>query len=78
MYLCFYQDLKEIQEISELQQPKKRKKNLINQLSLKHIFSKAESFKQFDSAPDIDIAPEEYDPYHRMRDFQPLGKSKME
>jgi hypothetical protein len=39
--------LKEIQEIEDYQKPKKRKKNLINEQSLKHIFTLAVGFKEF-------------------------------
>ena len=40
-----YVDLKEIQEVDYNDQPRKRKKNLINEQSLKSIFSPAIKFK---------------------------------
>lgn len=51
------QYLKEIQELSQMQQPRKRKKNLINEISLKHIYTPATAFKQFQNQPDIEKAP---------------------
>ena len=57
MYVFYNVDLKEIQDVGELQQPKKRKKNLINELGLKNIYTQAEPFKQFDTLPEIDKAP---------------------
>jgi len=39
--------LKEIQEVDYNDQPRKRKKNLINQQTLKSIFTEGVKFKEF-------------------------------
>jgi hypothetical protein len=53
-----------------LEKPRKRKKNLLNMLRLKDIFAGAVEFKEFAAESTIDKAPEDYDPYHRIRDIK--------
>ena len=39
-------------------------------LKIKDIFDESIEFKEFMSESNIDKAPEDYDPYHRIRDIQ--------
>jgi hypothetical protein len=59
--------------VEEYQKPRKRKKNLINELSLKDIYAPAHSFKEFNPNQGLEKPPEDYDPYSRMRGLQPIG-----
>lgn len=43
--------------MEDYQKPRKRKKNLINEQNLKHIYTPASAFKEFNQNQDIDKAP---------------------
>ena len=45
----------------------------MNELGLKDIFSPAASFKEFNPELSLEKAPEDYDPYARMRGVKPVG-----
>jgi hypothetical protein len=62
--------------VENAEQPRKRKKNLINQESLRSIYTSAKPFKQFTKVEEMDKVPEDYDPYWKVRDLQIIGKQK--
>ena len=70
--------LKEIQEFDEMAKPKKRKRNILNEQSLRDIFKFSSMFvlnlDQNKSRKPTEI-PESYDPYHRIRNLKETEKS---